>query len=159
MRVQLIVVGRAGRLLEQAVAEFEARAARYWNLEVVEVKDERGTARVGGEARVLAAEGQRVLQRVGPGLELIALTRNGDAWNSTRLSQHLARAGVESRAGVAFAIGGSLGLSDEVLRVAARRLRLSNFTLPHDLARLLLTEQLYRAGTIARGEPYHRGTE
>jgi len=158
MRIQVIVVGKAGRLLEPAIAEYEARAGRYWSLEVVEVKEERG-ARPGGEARVMAAEGQRVLQRLATGLELIALTRTGDSWNSTRLAQYLGRAALEARPGVAFAIGGALGLSDSVLRGAARRLRLSNFTLPHDVARLLLAEQLYRAGTIVRGEPYHKGTE
>jgi 23S rRNA (pseudouridine1915-N3)-methyltransferase len=158
MRVRVIVVGRAGRLLQPAIAEYEARAARYWNLEVVEVKEERGQ-RAGGQARVLAAEGERVLQRVGAGLELCALTRGGEAWSSSRLSRHLAKAAVDGREGVAFAIGGALGLSEEVLRLAARSLRLSDFTLPHDLARLVLAEQLYRAGTIARGEPYHKGAE
>jgi 23S rRNA (pseudouridine1915-N3)-methyltransferase len=158
MRVQVIVVGRVGRLLEEAVAEYEARAARYWSLEVIEVKEERGV-RVGGEARVMAAEGQRLLQRVTPGLELVALTRTGDAWNSGRLAQYLSRVAIDAKPGVAFAIGGSLGLSDSVLNAATRRLRLSNFTLPHELARLLLAEQLYRAGTIARGEPYHKGAE
>jgi 23S rRNA (pseudouridine1915-N3)-methyltransferase len=56
-------------------------------------------------------------------------------------------------------IGGAFGLSDTVLKEADRRMRLSTFTLPHDFARLLLLEQLYRAGTIARGEPYHKGRE
>jgi len=158
MRVQVVVVGRAGRLLEQPIAAYEARAARYWNLEVVEVKEERGQRGSAG-ARVLAAEGRRVLQRVAPGLELFALTRTGEAWSSNRLAQHLTEAAVAGREGVAFAIGGALGLSDEVLRAAHRRLRLSDFTLPHDVARLVLAEQLYRAGTIARGEPYHKGAE
>jgi 23S rRNA (pseudouridine1915-N3)-methyltransferase len=158
MRVQVIVVGRAGQLLQPAIAEYEARAARYWNLEVVEIKEERGR-RGGGETRVRGAEGERVLQRVGSGLELCALTRSGEAWSSSRLAQHLTRVALDGRPGVAFAIGGALGLSEEVLARSARRLRLSDFTLPHDLARLVLAEQLYRAGTIGRGEPYHKGAE
>lgn len=158
MRVQVIVVGRPARLLQPAIAEYEGRAARYWNLEVIEVKEERGQ-RAGGELRVLASEGERLLQRVRPGLELCALTRGGEGWSSSRLSQHLSEAALAGREGVAFLIGGAFGLSDEVLRRAARRLSLSELTLPHELARLVLAEQLYRAGTIARGEPYHKGAQ
>jgi len=158
MRVQVIVVGRAGRLLQPAIAEYEARAARYWNLEVIEVKDEPG-GRAGGEARVRSAEGERLLKRVAAGLETCALTRNGESRNSSWLAQLLTRIAVNGRPGLAFLIGGSLGLSREVLAGAARQLRLSDFTMPHDLARLVLAEQLYRAGTIARGEPYHKGSE
>jgi 23S rRNA (pseudouridine1915-N3)-methyltransferase len=62
-----------------------------------------------------------------------------------------------AQAGAAFLIGGALGLSTDALRAAERRLRLSTLTLPHDLARLVLAEQLYRAGTIVRREPYHKG--
>ena len=69
------------------------------------------------------------------------------------LEQHALR----SSAGVAFVIGGALGLGDELLRRAQRRLALSSMTLPHEMARLMMAEQLYRAGTIARGEPYHKG--
>lgn len=157
MRVQVIVVGRPGRLLQDAIAEYEARAARYWSLEVVEVKEEK--ARAAGADQVKRAEGERILQKLGEGMELLALTRGGSGWTSTELSARLDRAAVEGRAGVAFAIGGAFGLSDEVLLRAARRLQLSSFTLPHEMARLLLAEQLYRAGTISRGEPYHKGAE
>ena len=158
MRIQLIVVGRAGRKLADAIADYEARAGRYWNLEVIEVKEERA-ARGVPESRVVAGEGERILQRAAAGLELWALTRNGEPCSSTRLAKQLADAAVAGRAGITFAIGGALGLSEPVLRSATRRLRLSDFTLPHDLARLVLVEQLYRAGTIARGEPYHKGAE
>ncbi|MEX0907370.1 MAG: 23S rRNA (pseudouridine(1915)-N(3))-methyltransferase RlmH, partial [Gemmatimonadota bacterium] len=100
---------------------------------------------------------QRILQRVPRGLELIALTRTGDAWSSKRLARHIERTGVQSEAGMAFVIGGALGLGDALLREAALRLRLSTYTMPHDMARLMLLEQLYRAGTIVRSEPYHKG--
>jgi 23S rRNA (pseudouridine1915-N3)-methyltransferase len=66
--------------------------------------------------------------------------------------------GVQASPGAAFLIGGALGIGTETLRRVDRRMRLSTFTLPHDLVRLLLAEQLYRAGTIARNEPYHKGT-
>lgn len=156
MKLALLVVGRAGRVLEPAIAEYEARARRYWSLDVVTIREER--ARRGSEAAVMEAEGERLLARVPAGLELVALTRTGDAWSSQRLAKHLQRAAVQSHAGIAFAIGGAFGLSDTVLKEARRRMRLSTFTMPHDLARLVLLEQIYRAGTIMRGEPYHKGT-
>lgn len=158
MKLLLIAIGRPGPLLEPAITEYETRARRYWPLEVVQVREER--ARSGTSADVVrAAEGERLLKKVPKGFEIIALTRTGDAWTSERLSRHIQRTAVESLPGMAFIIGGAHGLSDEVLREANRRMGLSTFTLPHDIARLLLLEQLYRAGTIARGEPYHKGRD
>ena len=100
-----------------------------------------------------------VLRRVPKGAELIPLTRTGDAWTSERLARHIEQTAVRSSPGVAFVIGGANGLGDTVLKEAQQRMRLSTFTLPHDLARLILLEQLYRAGTIVRGEPYHKARE
>src|SRR5690606_4239014 len=144
------------RVLAPAIAEYEARAQRYWPLDVIEVKEERA-GRGTTERAVREAEAERLLRRVPRGAEVIALTRTGDAWSSERLSRHIERTAVQSRPGIAFIIGGALGLDDSVLREAHRRMRLSTFTLPHDIARLVLLEQIYRAGTIARGEPYHKG--
>jgi 23S rRNA (pseudouridine1915-N3)-methyltransferase len=158
MKLWLITVGRSGRVLEPAITEYETRTRRYWPVEVIEVKEER--ARRGlDENAVRDAEGGRMLKRVPKGAELVALTRRGDAWSSERLSRHIQRSAVDAAPGIAFLIGGALGLSDTILKEADRRMRLSTFTLPHDIARLLLLEQLYRAGTIARGEPYHKGRD
>jgi 23S rRNA (pseudouridine1915-N3)-methyltransferase len=156
LKLWLITIGQAGRVLESAIAEYEQRARRYWSVEVIEVREERARRGLDDEA-VRAAEGERLLRRVPKGTELIALTRTGDAWSSERLSRHIQRTAVEATPGIAFMIGGAFGLADTVLREAHCRMRLSTFTLPHDLARLVLMEQLYRAGTIARGEPYHKG--
>ncbi|HEX6133927.1 MAG TPA: 23S rRNA (pseudouridine(1915)-N(3))-methyltransferase RlmH [Longimicrobiales bacterium] len=158
MKLWLITIGRAGRVLEPAIAEYESRARRYWPVEVIEVKEER-VRRGADDAAVRDAEAERLLKRVPRDVELIALTRTGDAWSSARLSRHIQRSAVQSASGIAFVIGGAFGLGDSVLREAHRRMRLSTFTLPHDLARLVLLEQLYRAGTIARGEPYHKGRD
>ncbi|HEX2166414.1 MAG TPA: 23S rRNA (pseudouridine(1915)-N(3))-methyltransferase RlmH, partial [Longimicrobiales bacterium] len=111
------------------------------------------------EDAIRNAEGERLLRRVPKGAEVIALTARGDAWSSRRLARYIERSAVEALPGIAFLIGGALGLSDNVLKEADRRMRLSTFTLPHDLARLMLLEQLYRTGTIARGEPYHKGRD
>jgi 23S rRNA (pseudouridine1915-N3)-methyltransferase len=158
MKLWLITIGRSGRVLGPAIEEYATRAQRYWPLEVIEVKEER--ARRGmDEAAVREAEAGRLLRRLPNGAELVALTRTGDAWSSERLSRHIQRSAVQASPGVVFVMGGALGLSDTVLKEAHKRMRLSTFTLPHDLARLVLLEQLYRAGTIARGEPYHKGRD
>ncbi len=154
MKLVVIAVGKPGTLLRDAIREYETRAARYWPLECVEVKQTKATK---GGALVKREESERVLERVPAGAEVFALTRTGDAWGSERLARYLREQGNGGRGDVAFLIGGAYGLSDEALLQADRRMRLSTFTLPHDVARLVLVEQLYRAGTIARGEPYHKG--
>jgi len=155
LKVWILAVGRPGRLLGAAIEEYERRAARYWSLATLEVKEERAT---GGRPadQVREAESARLLERVPPGAELIALTRAGERWSSDELAAYLDRLAVQARPGAAFVIGGAYGLGPAVLRAARHRLSLSTFTLPHDMARLLLAEQLYRAGTIVRGEPYHK---
>lgn len=158
MRITILAIGRPGRLFGEAIAEYERRARRYWTLDVVEVREERA-GKGKSDEQVRALESARLLERVPEGAEVIALTRNGDAWSSTRLARYLESLAVEARPGAAFLIGGALGLDDAILSRAQRRLSLSPFTLPHELARLVLTEQLYRAGTIVRGEPYHKALE
>ncbi|MEX2608881.1 MAG: 23S rRNA (pseudouridine(1915)-N(3))-methyltransferase RlmH [Gemmatimonadota bacterium] len=152
----MISVGRPAALLRDAIAAYEARAARYWPLEVAHVKAEPARGGVPIE-RVLQAEGERLLGRVAEGAEVVVLTRGGRSWDSPRLAAHLRELSVRSHPGAAFLIGGAAGLDQAVLARADRQLRISSFTLAHDVARLVLAEQLYRAGTIARGEPYHRG--
>jgi len=152
----VLAVGRPTRLLSEAVEEYEKRAARYWPLEVVEVREER-SGRNADPERIRAAEGERLWERVPAGVETVALTRTGDALSSREVAAWLQQRALESHPGVAFLIGGALGLSDDVMARCTRTLRLSSMTLPHELARLVLAEQLYRAGTIVRNEPYHKG--
>jgi 23S rRNA (pseudouridine1915-N3)-methyltransferase len=158
MKILLLSVGKARGLLADPIADFETRAARYFSFEAREVKEEPATRGRSSE-QVMGEEGRRLLARVPPGYELVALHRKGQAWSSARLASYLD--GLASRAapGVAFVIGGAFGLSDEVLGRATHLLSLSGMTLPHELARLVCTEQIYRAGTILRGEPYHKGTD
>ena len=155
MRVVVVLVGRARGVLAAPVMEYEARAGRYWKLEVVEV-DEGAKGGKADPGRVQAAEAERILARVPEGFDLIALTRDGKGMTSRGLSHHLQERALHASPGVVFVIGGAFGLHPSVMARARLRLSLSPMTLPHDMARLLLAEQLYRAGTIARGEPYHK---
>lgn len=155
MKVSVLAVGKAGPLVADAVAEFEKRAARYWNLDVIEVREERGR-KGASEEQIRAAESARLIERVHAGAEICALTRDGKTWSSADLARYLEQLGVQGRAGVAFLIGGALGISEAVIKRSDRTLSLSSMTLTHELARLFLLEQIYRAGTIARGEPYHK---
>ncbi len=141
MRYRLVAVGRLkNAALRAACDEYIDRLRHYTSVEEREVKE---------EARVLGA--------VPEGTRLVALTRRGEAWTSGQLAQWIGRWEMEGR-DVTLAIGGSETLPDEVLRKAERLWSLSRLTLPHELARVVVYEQLYRAHTIRRGEPYHRGS-
>ncbi len=157
MKVSILAVGRVRGVLAPAVREFEERAGRYWKLEVTEV--EAGAGRGGGRdpQDVQRSEGRRLMARVTEGSETWALTREGKGMSSRALAATLGRMAVEASPGVTFLIGGAYGLDSGVIDGADRKLSLSPMTLPHEMARLVLAEQLYRAGTILRNEPYHKG--
>jgi len=155
--VLVVAVGRAKGAVAEVIAEYEKRAGRYWKLEVVEVSPGvKGSATAPPE-RVREAEAERILARVPDGLDVVALTRAGHGMGSRELASYLRALGTGSAPGAVFAIGGAFGLGEGVLERAHRRLSLSHLTMPHEMARLVLAEQLYRAGTIVRGEPYHKG--
>ena len=158
MKLTLLAVGKPAPLLAGAIAEYERRAGRYWILEAVEVREEKSRKGLPAE-QVRAAESARLLERVPAGSELVALTRAGEPWSSEQLAKYLEALALRSSAGASFVIGGAFGLSDELIAQAQHQLSLSALTLPHELARLFLAEQLYRAGTIMRGEPYHKAVQ
>lgn len=154
----LVVVGRVKGALADPIREYEQRVRHYFSFEALEVKEETATrGRTPGQ--VMDAEGARLLARVPEGYEVMALHREGVSWSSERLAEHLERLGVGAVPGLALVIGGAYGLSRSVLDRADRLLSLSSMTLPHELARLMVTEQLYRAGTIIRREPYHKAAK
>ena len=154
MRVLVVVVGKPREPgLAAAIGEFEARAARYWPLEIHEVREE--SARAFPADLVREREGERLLAKLPAGADLVACDVDGATMRSEAFAQWLQRTR-ESARSVAFAIGGAYGLGDAVRARARTRLSLAPWTLPHELARLVLAEQLYRAGTIVRGEPYHK---
>lgn len=141
MRYRVVAVGRMkNAALRTACNDYLERLQHYARVDEREVKDE-----------------ARVLEAVGEDTRLIALSRQGKACSSSELAEWTARWEREGR-DVAFAIGGADTLPPPVLDRAAQVWSLSQLTLPHEMARLVLYEQLYRAYTIRRGEPYHRGS-
>lgn len=158
VKLFLFAVGRPRSPAAAAIEDYEARVKRYFTFDVGDVKEE-PFRRAGDAGRVRDEEGKRLLARVPPGMEIVALHETGKQWTSQQLADYLAELALRSSPGAAFVIGGAYGLSDELLGRARHQLSLSAFTLPHELARLVLAEQLYRAATINRGEPYHKGRE
>ena len=156
MKLIVAAVGRPrNAALAAAIEHYEERAARYWPLEIREVREE--TARGGSDAQVSIVRGreaERLRTRVG-GATLVACDESGRAMTSATFATYVQEARERAR-DIAFVIGGAYGLDRPLLEAAQLRLALAPWTLPHELARLVLAEQLYRAGTIARGEPYHK---
>jgi 23S rRNA (pseudouridine1915-N3)-methyltransferase len=141
------------RALAAAIGEYETRAKRYWTLDVHEVREE--PARAATADLVREREGERLLARLPAGAAVVACDEGGEGMTSAAFAEWLQRERERAR-DVAFTIGGAYGLSPRVRASATRVLALATWTMPHELARLVLAEQLYRAGTIARGEPYHK---
>ena len=154
MRFVVAVVGkpRDGNLAG-AIREYEERANRYWPLEVHEVREE--PARSGSADLVRNREAERLLGAIPSSAQVIACDLSGRTMTSEQFSQWLVELRERAR-DVAILIGGAFGLGAAVKERATTSIALAPWTLPHELARLVLAEQLYRAGTIARREPYHK---
>jgi 23S rRNA (pseudouridine1915-N3)-methyltransferase len=139
MKLVVVAVGKMrDRHMAALCDDYVQRARRHLPVEIVEVEDDDALA------RRLPTRG-----------ELIALEPGGDAWTTEQLAKHVEHQMVHGTQAIVFLIGGALGLPADVVKKASRRLSLSNLTLPHRLARVVLCEQLYRAMSIIRGEPYH----
>ena len=153
MRLIVAVVGRPrNAALAAAIEEYEARAARYWPLDVHEVREERASGLA--PAIVRKREGERLQGRAGTA-RIVACDPNGKSFTSEQFAKWLEKERDNDR-DTAFVVGGAYGLSDQILGASQMKLSLAPWTLPHEIARLVLAEQLYRAGSILRGEPYHK---
>ncbi|CAN5504879.1 23S rRNA (pseudouridine(1915)-N(3))-methyltransferase RlmH [soil metagenome] len=154
MRVIIAAVGKPkDRHLAAAIDAYETRAARYWPLDVIEVRE--GSGRGIEPDLAMEREGAKLLERISSGASVLMCDELGDRLTSGDFATLVA--GARDRAkDIAFVIGGAFGLSGAVRARANRAIQLASWTLPHEMARLVLAEQLYRAGTIARGEPYHK---
>lgn len=153
MTLLVLAVGRLRAAYREACDDYLRRLGRYARVEEAEVRE---ASRAPTVAAQRDHEGERLRARLPTGSTVVALTREGSAWTSEELARRLDGWRVAARP-LAFVLGGSHGLSPAFLASAGVRWSLGPLTLPHELARVVVVEQLYRAFTLLRGEPYHKG--
>ena len=159
MKITLIAVGKIKeRYFEDAIREYSKRLSRYCRLEIIQVADEKTPdgASEAPEEQIKEKEGRRILDQIREGAYVIALAVEGKQLDSLELAARMERLAVEGKSQLVFLIGGSLGLSKEVMRRADFALSFSAMTFPHQLMRVILLEQIYRSFRIRAGEPYHK---
>ena len=159
MKITVVAVGKIKeKFFADAVSEYRKRLGRYCKLEILQVADEK-TPDGAGEAlekQIKDREGERILSHIRDGEYVFALAIEGKMMSSEEMAQKMERLGVEGRSQVVFVIGGSLGLSEAVLRRADEHLSFSKMTFPHQLMRVILLEQIYRGYRIMHHAPYHK---
>lgn len=159
MQIQIAAVGKLKEKYWTAgIAEYVKRLTPYAKLTITEVAEEKVPERLSEaeEQQAKQKEGERLLAAIKPDSHVIALAIDGKLWSSEEFAAHLERTATYGKSHITFVIGGSIGLSDDVLRRADVKLSFGRLTYPHQLMRLVLVEQVYRAFKIMRGEPYHR---
>ena len=159
MNISIVTVGKLKeKYLKQGIDEYLKRLTSYAKVEVIEVSDEKAPEELSETEmeQVKQKEGERILAKIGDDVHVIALAINGKMRSSEELADTLDKLATYGKSKIAFVIGGSLGLSDEVIKRSNEQLSFSRMTFPHQLMRLILVEQIYRAFRINRGEPYHK---
>ena len=159
MKISILTVGKLKeKYFTQAVAEYAKRLSKYCTLEILEVADEKTPDQASDkvEQQIRDKEGQRLMRLIRDDAFCIALAIQGEMLDSEELSKKIENITVRGVSHIQFVIGGSLGLSDQVLERADYHLSFSRMTFPHQLMRVILLEQIYRAFRISRHEPYHK---
>ena len=159
VKITVLCVGKIKeKFYTQAVDEYSKRLSRYCKLDIVELPDEKTPDNAGEQTNIAikSKEGERILSNIRQDDYVIALAIEGKMLDSVEVSQHIERLGIEGKSSIVFVIGGSLGLSKEVLDRADYKLSFSKMTFPHQLMRVILLEQIYRAYRIMKNEPYHK---
>ena len=158
VKIKILAIGKLSeKFYRDAQDEFTKRLSRYASVSILQIEDEKApqNASSAQQEQIVHAEGERLLARLAPQDYLIALDLRGERLDSLHFAQKTEQIMLQNSS-IAFAIGGSLGLSDAVLRRADLSLCLSEMTLTHNMARIFLLEQLYRAFKIQNHEPYHK---
>ena len=158
LNIKIICVGKLKeKYWQEACAEYVKRLRGYCNVELIEVKEEKlpANASAADERNVIDAEGRSLLDKLGKSDYVIALDVKGKELSSEEIAGRLSEISF-THSSVAFLIGGSLGLSDEVKARADAKLSFGRITLPHQLARVVALEQIYRAFKINANETYHK---
>lgn len=159
MQIDIICVGKVKeQYLCDAIAEYSKRLGRYCKLNILEVADEKTPehASEGVERQIKAKEGERIAKHIKPGAYVIALAIDGQQVTSEGFARKIDQLGIQGVSHIQFVIGGSIGMDDAILRQANYKLSFSKMTFPHQLMRVILLEQVYRAYKINAHEPYHK---
>lgn len=159
MKITVIAVGKVKEsFYREAAAEYQKRLSRYGKLEVREVEDEQTSEGLSEteKERILLKEGERILRLLPEGAFLVTLEIEGKMYDSEGFAGQLEKLFLEGVSHITFVIGGSLGLHNTVKKRADLALSFSRMTFPHQLMRVILLEQIYRAFRIQKGEPYHK---
>ena len=159
MKIKIVTVGKLKeKYLKDGIAEYSKRLSRFANLEMIELADEKTPDRASDSEnqKILELEGTRILSKIGDRDFVIVLAIEGKTLSSEEFSKQLEQAPINGFSTLTFVIGGSLGLSPQVKKRADLSISFGRLTLPHQLMRLVLVEQIYRAFTIQQGSPYHK---
>lgn len=159
MNISIITVGKLKeKYLKQGIEEYLKRLTAYAKVDVIEVSDEKAPEELSEleMVQVKQKEGERILAKISQDTYVIALAIQGKLASSEELADSLDKLATYGKSKIAFVIGGSLGLSEEVIKRSNEQLSFSRMTFPHQLMRLILVEQIYRAFRINRNEPYHK---
>ncbi|WP_010074345.1 23S rRNA (pseudouridine(1915)-N(3))-methyltransferase RlmH [Clostridium cellulovorans] len=159
MKITLVTVGKLKeKYLKEAISEYSKRLSRYCKLDIIEVNDEKTPDNASEKEEILIKnkEGEAILKHIKDNMLVVAMDLKGKMLSSEEFGTFIKDAGVRGNSDIAFIIGGSLGISDEVLRRADHKLCISKMTFPHQLFRVILLEQIYRGFRIINGEPYHK---
>jgi 23S rRNA (pseudouridine1915-N3)-methyltransferase len=159
VNISIIAVGKLKeKYLKSGIDEYLKRLSSYAKVEIIEIPDEKAPEELSPSEmeQVKQKEGEKLLSKLSQDTYVIALAIDGKMKSSEELADTLDKLATYGKSKVAFIIGGSLGLSNEVLQRADEKLSFSRMTFPHQLMRLILIEQIYRAFRINRNEPYHK---
>jgi 23S rRNA (pseudouridine1915-N3)-methyltransferase len=159
MNITVISVGKLKeKYLKEAIQEYSTRLTKYCKLDIIEVPDEKAPENMSAaeEGIVKFKEGQTILKNIKDDTYVIALAIQGKQLSSEKFAELISGLGLRGKSNIAFVIGGSLGLSEEVLKRADYHLSFSAMTFPHQVMRVILLEQVYRGFRIIKGEPYHK---
>lgn len=159
MNIKIIAVGKIKeKYIQEGIKEFSKRLSRYCILDILEIEDEKAPENLSDKEMkiVKSKEGERILAKIPQNSFVISLEIQSKQLTSEELSKKIQTLMVEGTNDITFIIGGSLGLSKEVLDKTDFKLSFSKMTFPHQLMRLILLEQVYRSWRIMKGEPYHK---
>lgn len=159
MKISIVCVGKIKEsFYRQAIEEYAKRLSKYCKLEIIEVGDEKTPDKASEalESQIKEKEADRILEKIKEDDYVFTLEIKGKSYTSEAFAEMIQKTTVQGKSHLVFVIGGSLGLHEKVLKRSNHAISFSDMTFPHQLMRVILTEQIYRAFRIINGEPYHK---